>query len=35
MTPSKTKGRRESTNKEYLEKQTKIFHTLANLDQVE
>jgi hypothetical protein len=32
--PSKTKARRESQRKEYLEKQTKIFHTLAYLDQV-
>jgi hypothetical protein len=33
MTPSKIKAR-ESQSKECLEKQTKIFHTLAHLDQV-
>jgi hypothetical protein len=34
MTPSKIKVREESQIKEYLKKQTKIFHTLAHLDQV-
>jgi hypothetical protein len=33
-TPSKIKVRGESQSKEYLERQTKIFHTLAHLDQV-
>jgi hypothetical protein len=32
--PSKIKARGESLSKECLEKQTKIFHTLAHLDQV-
>jgi hypothetical protein len=34
MTPSKIKERGESQSKEYLEKNTKIFHTLTHLDQV-
>jgi hypothetical protein len=34
MTPSKIKARGESQSNEYLEKHTKIFHTLAHLDQV-
>jgi hypothetical protein len=34
MTPSKIKARGKSQSKEYLEKQIKIFHTLAHLDQV-
>jgi hypothetical protein len=34
MTPSKIKATRESQSKQYLEKQTKIFHTLAHLYQV-
>jgi hypothetical protein len=33
MTPYKIKAR-ESQSKEYLEKQTNTFHTLAHLDQV-
>jgi hypothetical protein len=32
--PSKIKARGKSQSKEYLEKQIKIFHTLAHLDQV-
>jgi hypothetical protein len=32
MTPQKIKARGESQRKECLEKQTKIFHTLAILD---
>jgi hypothetical protein len=32
--PSKIKARAESQNKECLAKQTKIFHTLAHIDQV-
>jgi hypothetical protein len=34
MTPSKIKERGESQSREYFEKQTKLFHTLAHLDQV-
>jgi hypothetical protein len=34
VTPSKIKARGESQSKECLEKQIKIFHTLAHLDQV-
>jgi hypothetical protein len=34
MTPCKIKSRGESQSKEYLEKQRKIFYTLAHLDQV-
>jgi hypothetical protein len=34
MTPCKIKTRGESQSKECLEKQIKIFHTLAHLDQV-
>jgi hypothetical protein len=34
MTPSKIKSRGESQSNECLEKQTKILHTLAHLDQV-
>jgi hypothetical protein len=34
MTPSKIKARGEYQTKEYIEKQTKIFHILAHLDQV-
>jgi hypothetical protein len=33
MTPSKIKARGESQSKECLEEQTKIVHTLAQLDQ--
>jgi hypothetical protein len=34
MTPSEIKAIGESQSKECLEKQTKVFHTLAHLDQV-
>jgi hypothetical protein len=34
MTPSKIKARGVFQSKEYLEKQTNIFHTLSHLDQV-
>jgi hypothetical protein len=34
MTPSKIKARGESLSNECLEKKTKIFHTLAHLEQV-
>jgi hypothetical protein len=34
MTLSKVKARGESQSKYCLEKKTKIFHTLAHLDQV-
>jgi hypothetical protein len=34
MTPLQIKARGESQGKESIEKQTKIVHTLAHLDQV-
>jgi hypothetical protein len=34
MTPLQNKSKRRISTKEYFEKQTKIFHTLAHLDQV-